>query len=81
MSAQDKDRTVGKDRIVGLEALEPAPDPGELSETLETDPESDSPGDESILEQEEQYLGISSPSLPSDRAAGGRGSAETGGKP
>jgi hypothetical protein len=52
----------------GLEALETEPDPSEVGETASEDPPSDSPGDEALLEQEEQYEGIESGRLPSAKA-------------
>jgi hypothetical protein len=53
--------------VVGLERADPAPDSGELSESEASDPALDSPGDEGLLEQEEQYEGISSERAPSER--------------
>ena len=54
-------------RRVGLDSLEPAPDSAELSVEAGSEPGADSPGDASLLEQEEQYLGIASDQLPSDK--------------
>ena len=48
---------------------EPDPDPSEVSEDIDSRPESDSPGGEGQLQQEEAYEGISSDSVPSETTA------------
>jgi len=53
--------------LVDLANLEPEADAAELSDHVSTDPETDSPGDDAILEQEELYEGISSQDQPSGK--------------
>lgn len=55
--------------LVDLDGLNYDPDRAELQESAGSEPEQDSPGDESILEQEEAYEGISSEQLPSEKDA------------
>jgi hypothetical protein len=53
--------------FVGLASVELKKDDAEVQAKAGSDPASDSPGDDAILEQEELYEGLSSDRLPSEK--------------